>query len=531
MALRGNLNDFSLPDVFQLVTFSQKTGVLRINRENGDEGSVWFRDGDVFFAQSNWHASLLGERLVRAHKITNEALARALEIRVLEGPDGRRLGAILTQENYISHAVLESFVQEQIQETIFDLMRWDEGNFDFQAMPEVAEEDIGLSVSIENVIMEGSRRFDEWGRIRKKIPSMDVVFKMATAPGEGSFAISLKPIEWNLLLLVDGTRSVADMARETGRSDFDVSRIVYGLFSAGLIEFTGDDEIQRLRAEKRERDAHVAQARAVRRAAEDVARADAVEREAVLEASARARAEAETRAKAESDSSAGVASRAVDSPFSSLDEEPLFFGAQLPGPTGEDAAVLEEMMDAVLQHSATAEPEMLTSPAIVSAPEIPTPPEIVSAPEIPPVAEIVVAPEIVEPPQVESMTWEHAESGPVDVSEIVSIPEVPGLNLPLMPVLSVEQMLSDLSPIETSEQSTEEALVAVAAAATLALDREPESPFSEIEPVAAAEFVWESAPEPELAPEPVPDPDPAPEPEPEPDTDPAPPLPVAADNV
>ena len=35
MALRGNLRDFSLPDVFQLVTFSRKTGVLRITREGG----------------------------------------------------------------------------------------------------------------------------------------------------------------------------------------------------------------------------------------------------------------------------------------------------------------------------------------------------------------------------------------------------------------------------------------------------------------------------------------------------------------
>ena len=91
-------------------------------------------------------------------------------------------------------------------------MRWDEGEFDFEAMPEVADEDIGLSVSIENVIMEGSRRLEEWTRIKKKIPSMDVVFKMATAPGEGTFEISLKPIEWNLLLLVDGTRSVAELA-------------------------------------------------------------------------------------------------------------------------------------------------------------------------------------------------------------------------------------------------------------------------------------------------------------------------------
>ncbi len=75
-------------------------------------------------------------------------------------------------------------MQEQIQDTIFDLMRWDEGEFDFQVLPDVVDEDIGLSVSIENVVMEGSRRLEEWNRIKKKVASTEMVFKMATAPGE-----------------------------------------------------------------------------------------------------------------------------------------------------------------------------------------------------------------------------------------------------------------------------------------------------------------------------------------------------------
>ena len=41
------------------------------------EGSVWFRDGDVFFASSNWRTELLGERLVRAQRITPQALEAA----------------------------------------------------------------------------------------------------------------------------------------------------------------------------------------------------------------------------------------------------------------------------------------------------------------------------------------------------------------------------------------------------------------------------------------------------------------------
>ncbi|MDP2233720.1 MAG: DUF4388 domain-containing protein, partial [Actinomycetota bacterium] len=289
MALRGNLRDFSLPDVFQLVTFSKKTGVLRIKRADGTDGSVWFRDGEVFFAQSNWHGEPLGERLVHANRITPSALSKTLAMRAKEAEGGRRLGQILIEEGYITDKVLENFVQEQIQDTIFDLMRWDEGEFDFELLPDVVDEDIGLAVSIENVIMEGSRRLEEWTRIKKKIPSMDIVFKMATAPGEGTFEISLKPIEWNLLLLVDGTRSVSELAGQTNRTDFEVSRIMYGLFSAGLLEVAADDEVEKLRAERLEREAIVAQIKAMELAIEDQAKDDAQVRESALEAEAASR--------------------------------------------------------------------------------------------------------------------------------------------------------------------------------------------------------------------------------------------------
>jgi hypothetical protein len=255
MALRGNLTDFTLPDVFQLIALSKKTGVLRMRRADGSEGNVWFRNGEVFFAESNWHRERLGERLVTAQKITPSALARALQLRAAEPSNGRRLGRILVDEGYITDAVLEAFVRDQVLEPIFDLMRWEEGDFDFETAAETPEEDIGLAVSIENIVMEGARRLEEWERIKKKIPSMDLVFKMATAPGEGSFEISLKPVEWNLLLLVDGTRSVAELARAAHWTEFDAARVVYGLYSAGLLEVAGDEEVARLRAERAKRDA------------------------------------------------------------------------------------------------------------------------------------------------------------------------------------------------------------------------------------------------------------------------------------
>ncbi len=363
MALRGNLKDFSLPDVFQLVQLSGKTGVLRIVRPD-TEGSIWFRDGDVFFAQSNWRHELLGERLVSAQRITPAALKRALEIHDAEG-GARRLGEILVSEGYITQQVLESFVQEQIEDTIFDIMRWDEGDFDFETLPEVAHEDIGLSVSVENIVMEGSRRLEEWNRIKKKVPSADMVFKMATAPGEGTFEISLKPVEWNLLLLIDGTRSVRDLALEIRSTDFEVSRVIYGLFSAGLLEVPSDEEVGRLRAERAAREAKRERVRAAAAAVAEV------EREPETEVAAEPAAELEPEAEPQPEIVAAAAPEGSVAGFVAQEiepdhEVPEFLSVGAESPNEDDMAVFTEMIEAVLHPQGTpSEPE--AGPAAPSA--------------------------------------------------------------------------------------------------------------------------------------------------------------------
>jgi hypothetical protein len=371
MALRGNLRDFSLPDVFQLVTLSGKSGVLRIKRADA-EGSVWFRDGEVFFAQSDWHREALGTRLVAAGKITPSALTKALDLQKAEPPGGRRLGQILVDEGYLTDKVLEAFVQEQIQDTIFDLFRWDEGDFDFESAEAAPEEDIGLSVSIENIVMEGSRRLEEWTRIKKKIPSMGIVFKMATAPGEGTFDISLKPVEWHLLLKIDGTRTVAELARELTRTDFEVARIIYGLFSAGLLEVASDEEVERLRAERTEMEAV--------NAAEDARRAKA----APVAAKAPEPAEAPVEA----------AEHVV--------EEPAFLSGERAAPSPDDMAMFEQMMGAVLEAppvEAPPEPEPAVEPEVAVEPEPALEPEPAVEPEVAVEPEPAVEPEVAVEPE------------------------------------------------------------------------------------------------------------------------------------
>ena len=237
--LEGTLESFTLPDIFQLLAFTKKTGCLKLER-NGASGRVYFDDGEVYYALSSGGRLALGRRLVGAGEVDTAELRAALDKQreLADDGEGLRLGQILLDQGAIDQDTLETFVREQIQDAIFDLMRWDDGNFSFDSESDDAtvDEPIELSVTVENLIMEGSRRLEEWENVKKKIPSMDAVVAMQPRPGEGEVEVNLRPEEWQLLTLVDGQRTVGDLVDIYGQGEFSTCKLLFGLVGAGLLE-------------------------------------------------------------------------------------------------------------------------------------------------------------------------------------------------------------------------------------------------------------------------------------------------------
>lgn len=230
--LEGTLDTFTLPDIFQLLAFTKKTGCLHLDHD-GASGRVWFKDGEVYYAVASSGRLMLGKRLVGAGLVSTEQVKDALQKQ--QDRQGVRLGRILLEMGAVDEQTLRTFVQEQIQDSVFDLMRWSAGNFRFEH-PIETDESIGLSVSTENLIMEGSRRLEEWDSVRKKVPGRDAVVDMAPAPGEVGVEVNLQPEEWRLLALVDGRRTVGDLVELSGQGEFMTCKLLYGMVGAGLLE-------------------------------------------------------------------------------------------------------------------------------------------------------------------------------------------------------------------------------------------------------------------------------------------------------
>ena len=96
MALEGTFKDFGLADIFQLIGLQKKTGVLTVRGEGGRLVTVSFEKGMVVFADEFQRSETerLGNVLLRTRRLSQEQLARAMEVQL---GTGQRLGYVLIE--------------------------------------------------------------------------------------------------------------------------------------------------------------------------------------------------------------------------------------------------------------------------------------------------------------------------------------------------------------------------------------------------------------------------------------------------
>jgi hypothetical protein len=235
VALEGPLKELHIQDVFQLLDLGRKSGVLRVTSELlQSAGTVCFDRGGVVAAAVGNDSQPLGARLLRTGRITAADLERA---RALQGEgDGRRIGDILMAMGVISRRELDRQVKAQIEEAIFELLRWSEGYFRFEeGSPCFAAVESPVRFPTEALLMEAARRMDEWSRIGSKVAHLGLVPRLPPPEAQGSEPLDLVPFEWEVLAAVDGQRDLHSLAEALGRSEFDVARTVYGLTNAGIV--------------------------------------------------------------------------------------------------------------------------------------------------------------------------------------------------------------------------------------------------------------------------------------------------------
>jgi tetratricopeptide (TPR) repeat protein len=235
MAIEGPLRELGIQDVLQLLELAQKTGVLTVRSERlNDEAIIHFSKGEIVFAVRRRSTRRLGQLLIRAGKLTRGDLDRALEKQRIDPT--KRLAEIFVDMGQVNEEELARQLRFQMEETVYELMSWEEGYFKFEERAEIARQRLLARVRVDSLLMEGARRLDEWSRLESKVPSPEAVPALAPASERDITPLDLSSEEWEVLAEVDGERDIRQIAADLGRSAFDVGKIMFGLVAAGIVQ-------------------------------------------------------------------------------------------------------------------------------------------------------------------------------------------------------------------------------------------------------------------------------------------------------
>ncbi len=224
--LAGVLEEGAIADLLSYFNMFRKSGVLHIMLAGGSK-SLYFQQGEVVFATSTFEAEDIGSVLFSLGKIEQQELQHLRE----QVTETTTLGKLLVEQASVSPKDLWSAARSEVENIVYNLFNAARGAFYFEAKAVEQEDILRLSMSTQNMIMEGLRRLDEKALFMRKVVSLDY-YPCATGKEVGD----LTETETRMLNLSGvGQFKARDLFRKSGVREFDGIRILYGLLERDLL--------------------------------------------------------------------------------------------------------------------------------------------------------------------------------------------------------------------------------------------------------------------------------------------------------
>lgn len=228
MGITGNLQTMQLAELLQWLSQGQKTGALVID-DGTVEKRIYFRNGRIVSSASTDPREYLGELLVRHGHLEVDALNEAVR---RQEETGMLLGKILVSTGQIGEEDLQPLLEIKTREAIYDLFTWSEGRFEFldDQLPDKLM--VATELDVTGIVLEGARRLDEWGRLRKLVPTLDAI---AVKIKEGDDA-KLSAVERRVLAEVDDRSTVREIRDRAHATDFTVCEALFQAVQKGRVK-------------------------------------------------------------------------------------------------------------------------------------------------------------------------------------------------------------------------------------------------------------------------------------------------------
>ncbi|MGQ0506132.1 MAG: response regulator [Myxococcaceae bacterium] len=235
--LRGDFSEKPFPEVLAEIYRWKATGALLLRRAKVKK-IIFFRNGVPHSVKSNLLSECLGRVMVREKMISEAECDESLK---RMKASNRMQGTVLIEMGCISPHNLVHGLTLQLQTKIFDVFRWELGEYQLNPNVELPAETSNLEMTAAQIIYEGIKRtYDEelLGKIAGDLshlyvhPSEDPLYALQDA--------GLGEDEQQLLQAADGRKTVATLKALALLPPLDTERFLYAMQCAQMVTLKKD---------------------------------------------------------------------------------------------------------------------------------------------------------------------------------------------------------------------------------------------------------------------------------------------------
>jgi outer membrane protein assembly factor BamB/tetratricopeptide (TPR) repeat protein len=239
MGFQGQLSSVQLADLFQTIFMNRQTGTLSVE-DPGGTVHVYFEQGQIALAT----APLVDGVPFLLNTVMRKGLIPADRVGELNQrlrSSGQPLRELFRSSGFITEQDLDEIAIWCVEEVVCPLFELPDGNFTFTdgepIDPLMAPDVLELGVNrlpTQQIIMEATRRKDEWRRIREIIPDSTVLFVVDNDGRTNLRNIQTDPEMLKVLRYLDGRHTLDSIANAVGATRFDTHAIVGQMVLSGV---------------------------------------------------------------------------------------------------------------------------------------------------------------------------------------------------------------------------------------------------------------------------------------------------------
>jgi len=233
--LTGNLKTMSLPDLLQWAGAGRKTGTLSL-KSGPLHKKIYFQEGAIIGSSSDDNREYLGQFMLSEGIITEQQLKDAFD---LQAQTKVMLGRILVKKGLVSEAKVGDVLRLKAEETIYSLFLWMEADFEFMENELPPGDQVLISIKVEDVLMEGLRRYDTSKKIRQILPHNGIVLRRSQRPLPSD--IAAKKFPRRIYDLVDGRRTLVQIVLEAHASEYNVCQVLFVMVQKKFLEVVQEE--------------------------------------------------------------------------------------------------------------------------------------------------------------------------------------------------------------------------------------------------------------------------------------------------